>query len=99
MEIAERTSFPQSKVSACVARLRGAGAIDATPDPGDRRRLLLRSAETVSERVAEVRSTSVDTALTAALDGDDPQRLAEVLAALETLARHLSPQAISRLRG
>jgi DNA-binding MarR family transcriptional regulator len=99
MEIAERTGFPQSKVSACVARLRGAGAVDATPDAGDRRRLLLRTAEAASERVAEMRSASADTALATVLGTSDPERLAEVLAALDTLARHLSPQAVSRLRG
>src|SRR5690242_1551492 len=49
-EIAERTGFPQSKVSACVARLREAGAIDAEPDPADRRRLLVRPAARVSAR-------------------------------------------------
>lgn len=96
-EIAERTGFPQSKVSACVARLREAGAIDAAPDPGDRRRLLVRPAATVSARVAEVEAASIDDALVAALGTDE--RLAEVRAALDTLARHLTPQALTRLRG
>jgi DNA-binding MarR family transcriptional regulator len=97
-EIAERTGFPQSKVSACVARLREAGAIDASTDPHDRRRLLVRPAATVSDRVAEIRSAPIDGVLAAALGTDDPERIADVRAALETLAQHLTPQALVRLR-
>lgn len=96
-EIAERTGFPQSKVSACVARLREAGAIEAMTDPNDRRRLLVRPADDVSDRVAEVRSASIDHALTTALGTDDPTRLATVKAALDTLGQHLDPQALARL--
>jgi DNA-binding MarR family transcriptional regulator len=97
-QIAERTGFPQSKVSACIARLREAGAIDTAVDPADRRRLLVRPAAQVSTRVVQVRSTPIDGALAAALGADDPQRIAEVVEALDTLARHLTPQALARLR-
>ncbi|WP_211349401.1 MarR family winged helix-turn-helix transcriptional regulator [Micromonospora pisi] len=97
-EIAERTGFPQSKVSACVARLREAGAIDTEADPTDRRRLLVRPAARISARVDRVRSAPIEGALAAALGTDDPQRIAEVAAALDTLARHLTPQALARLR-
>ncbi|GAA5192242.1 hypothetical protein GCM10023322_51430 [Rugosimonospora acidiphila] len=97
-EIAERTGFPQSKVSACVARLREAGAVDTSTDPQDRRRLLVRPASQVSERVAQVRAAPIDSALGAALGSRDPQVLTEVRAALDALARHLTPQAIARLR-
>ncbi|WP_211288686.1 MarR family transcriptional regulator [Actinophytocola xinjiangensis] len=97
-QIAERTGFPQSKVSACVARLREAGAIDTTVDPADRRRLMVWPAERISPRVAHVRSAPIDGALAAALGTDDPRRIAEVVAALDTLARHLTPQALARLR-
>ncbi|MEJ3748141.1 helix-turn-helix domain-containing protein [Actinomycetes bacterium KLBMP 9797] len=97
-EIAERTGFPQSKVSACIARLRESGAIDTAADPGDRRRLLVRPAARVSPRVARVRSTPIDAALATALGTDDPRLIAEVVSALDTLARHLTPQALARLR-
>jgi len=97
-EIAARTGFPQSKVSACVARLREAGAIDTAADPGDRRRLLVRPAAQVSTRVAEVRAAPIDAALATAIGADDRQRIAEVVAALETLARHLTPQVLTRLQ-
>ncbi|WP_323374029.1 MarR family winged helix-turn-helix transcriptional regulator [Plantactinospora alkalitolerans] len=97
-EIADRTGFPQSKVSACVARLREAGAVVTAADPDDRRRLLVRPAAEVSERVAEIRAVPIDDALATALGPEDPQRIAEVTAALDTLARHLTPQALVRLR-
>jgi DNA-binding MarR family transcriptional regulator len=65
-------------------------------DPRDRRRSLVRVADEPSERVAEVRATRVDAALEAALGGDE--HVAEVTAALETLARRLSPGSVARLR-
>jgi DNA-binding MarR family transcriptional regulator len=97
-EIAARTGLPQSAVSGAVARLRTVGAIVTEPDPGDRRRLLIRPAPEVSRRVQEIRATSIDATLATALDTDDPQRIAEIAALLEELARHLTPQALTRLR-
>jgi DNA-binding MarR family transcriptional regulator len=97
-EITARTGFPQSQVSACVARLREAGSIVTEPDPKDRRRLLIRQAPNVSERVAVVRSTTIDAALAAALGTDDPQEIQKVVATLETLARRLSPDMLARMR-
>jgi hypothetical protein len=46
--------------------------------------------------VAEIRSTSVDATVAAALGTDDPRRVAEVVAALELLAGRLSPEAPTR---
>ncbi|WP_174555117.1 MarR family winged helix-turn-helix transcriptional regulator [Actinomadura hibisca] len=97
-EIAARTGLPQSAVSGAVARLREAGAVSTDPDPRDRRRLLVRPAPAASERVEEVRSVPVDAALATALGTDDPQRVAQVAALLEELARHLTPEAVARLR-
>ena len=65
-------------------------------DPADRRRLLIWPTTEVSERVAEIRSSSVDGTIAAALGIDDPQRIAEVVAALELLAGRLSPEALTR---
>lgn len=95
-EVATRTGLPQSAVSAAVARLREAGSIVTEPDPRDRRRLLIRPNPQPSERVATVRAASVDQAIAAALD--DPATTAEVVALLESLAQHLSPQALARFR-
>jgi DNA-binding MarR family transcriptional regulator len=97
-EVAARTGFPQSAVSACVARLREAGSIVTEPDPKDRRRLLIRPARETSDRVAVIRSTSIDTALAAALGTDDPREVAEVAAALEALAQRLTPDTLARMR-
>ncbi|MES9609239.1 MarR family transcriptional regulator [Actinomadura sp. NPDC000929] len=98
-EIADRTGLPQSAVSAAVARLRDTGAVVTEPDPDDRRRVRVRPAPKPSARVEEVRSSTVDAALAAALDTDDPHRVAEIVGLLEELARHLTPQAVTRLRG
>jgi DNA-binding MarR family transcriptional regulator len=97
-EIVTRTGLPQSAVSGAVARLREAGAVITDPDPRDRRRLLIQPAPEPSGRVNAVRSTSIDAALAAALGTADPQRVAEIVALLEGLARHLTPQALTRLR-
>lgn len=98
-EIALRTGLPQSAVSAAVARLREAGAVITETDARDRRRLLIQPAPEISSRVEQVRSTSIDAALAAALGTEAPQRVAEIVALLEELARHLAPEALSRLRG
>jgi DNA-binding MarR family transcriptional regulator len=94
-DIAARTGFPQSKVSACVGRLREAGAVESETDPADRRRTLIRPAEAVSDRVAEVRAADIDPVLTEALE--DPERLAEVKGALRLLAEHLDPSVLTRI--
>ncbi|WP_328396990.1 MarR family winged helix-turn-helix transcriptional regulator [Nocardia sp. NBC_00416] len=97
-EIAGRTGLPQSQVSGCVARLREAGAVVTEPDPADRRRVLIHQAPEASGRVEVVRSTTIDTALGTALGTGDPDAVAEVVAALETLAQQLTPATLSRLR-
>ncbi|GHJ44656.1 hypothetical protein Cs7R123_19980 [Catellatospora sp. TT07R-123] len=97
-EITERIGFPQSAVSGSVARLRDAGAVRTATDPADRRRQLVHPAEQVSDRVAAIRASGVEAALAAALGTADPGRLAEVVAALDTLARHLGPAALTKLR-
>jgi DNA-binding MarR family transcriptional regulator len=94
-DIAARTGFPQSKVSACVARLREAGAVETDTDPTDRRRTLIRPAKTVSSRVTKVRDADVDPVLTAALK--DPDHLDEIKDALRLVAEHLDPSALARL--
>ncbi|NUT53018.1 MAG: MarR family transcriptional regulator [Saccharothrix sp.] len=96
-EIADRTGLPQSAVSAAVARLREAGAVTTEPDPRDRRRQLVRPQ--VSERVDQVRATSIDAALAKALDTTDHERVAKVAELLADLAHHLTPRAATRLRG
>ncbi|MFI7012333.1 MarR family transcriptional regulator [Streptomyces sp. NPDC050145] len=109
--IASRTGLPQSQVSGAVARLKESGSIETAPDPADGRRQLIRQAAAVSERVAEVRGAGIEEALTTALGASATQsanstgsrddvddRLREVTEALAVLARHLTPESVSRLR-
>ncbi|MGW1783201.1 MarR family winged helix-turn-helix transcriptional regulator [Streptomyces sp. NPDC002143] len=91
-EIAARTGLPQSQVSSAVARLKEAGSVQTAPDPVDRRRVLVRQAADVSERVAQVRAVGIEDALARALGSDDPRRLKEVSEALDVLARNLLPR-------
>lgn len=90
-EIAQRSGLPQSAVSAAVARLDAAGAITLEVDPADRRRTLIRAADHVAERVAQVRASSVDRAIEEAVVSGQPGAAAEVIEALEVVARHLRP--------
>jgi SAM-dependent methyltransferase/DNA-binding MarR family transcriptional regulator len=90
-EITARTGFPQSHVSAAVARLRDGGALVTTVDPNDRRRTLVRPSPEVPRRAARLVSAPVDGALAAALGTKDPREVAEAVAALQALARRLTP--------
>ncbi|MFE6893102.1 MarR family winged helix-turn-helix transcriptional regulator [Streptomyces sp. NPDC057694] len=96
--IAARTGLPQSQVSGAVAQLKETGSVETAPDPDDGRRQLIRQAAEVSGRVAEVRAAGIDEALATALGTDDPKQLREVGDALAVLARHLTPESVSRLR-
>jgi DNA-binding MarR family transcriptional regulator len=86
-EIAARTGLPQSQVSTAVARLKEAGAVTTIPDPTDGRRALITQSTETSPRLAEVRATSIEPALTAALE--DPARVRRVTELLEQLADEL----------
>ncbi|MBI3972745.1 MAG: MarR family transcriptional regulator [Chloroflexi bacterium] len=98
-EIAARTGFPQSHVSASVARLRAvSGALETVADPKDGRRTLVRATAEAPRHTTEVAQSPADRAVAAALGTDDPQAVGEVMAALELLARHLTPQVVARLR-
>jgi DNA-binding MarR family transcriptional regulator len=97
-EIAARTGFPQSHVSAAVARLRDGGALETAIDPADRRRTLVRPHPEAQRRAAQLTLPSIDHALAAALGTDDPQTVAAVAAALETVAQHLAPDTLHRAR-
>ncbi|GAA4257776.1 hypothetical protein GCM10022255_075910 [Dactylosporangium darangshiense] len=90
-EIAARTGFPQSHVSASVARLQERGAVVTGPDPRDRRRTLVRPAPDARGGFLVIGAEPADEALLGAID--DPRALPEVRAALRTLYRHLVPAA------
>lgn len=88
-EIAVRTGLPQSQVSLAVARLREAGSVETRSDPADRRRMLVRQARRLSDRVAKVRETTIEGALATALGTEDPRQVAKITATLENLAKRL----------
>ncbi|WP_210407891.1 winged helix DNA-binding protein [Allokutzneria sp. NRRL B-24872] len=84
-EITARTGFPQSHVSASVARLREAGVLLTTTDPGDRRRTLVRQAPDVPARAAKFLKSTVDDAVAESLGLDDPSEVVELLEKLAEL--------------
>jgi DNA-binding MarR family transcriptional regulator len=89
-EITARTGFPQSHVSASVARLRDGGVLVTAVDLKDRRRTLVRTASEVPRQAANLASAPIDDALRIALAARDPGEVARVLAALELIASSLS---------
>jgi DNA-binding MarR family transcriptional regulator len=90
-EIKERTGFPQSHVSASVARLRDLGVLVTAPDPADRRRTMVRPAEGMVEKAIRRAASSVDTTLAEAIGPDAQDRLPEALAALDLLGELVMP--------
>jgi len=74
------------------------GSVVAEADPADRRRQVLRRNPEVTARRRTVATSSADQAIAAAIGEHEPAELEEVLAALRTLTRWLTPQSIQRLR-
>jgi DNA-binding MarR family transcriptional regulator len=90
-EITARTGFPQSHVSAAVARLREKGGVITTTDPADRRRTLVSPNPEITDRLPTQTWGSVDAVLAKAIGADDPEQTAAAVAALELLARLFTP--------
>lgn len=90
-EITARTGFPQSHVSASVARLREVGGVITTTDPTDRRRTLAAPNPQVQRGLPSLAWEPVDAVVAKAIDSDDPGEAAKAVAALELLARLLTP--------
>jgi DNA-binding MarR family transcriptional regulator len=89
-EITDRTDFPQSHVSAAVARLREAGAFVTEADPRDRRRTLVSPSPEVLARAPQLlAATRVDGALATALGTADDEEVKAIIATLERLAGRL----------
>ena len=92
-QIVERTGFPQSHVSASVARLRDLGMLATTVDPDDRRRTLVaplpehRNRAALAEHELEPIDDIVVAALVERLGPLGADHLAEATAALELLER------------
>lgn len=97
-DIVARTGFPQSHVSGSVAKLRALGVVVTEVDPSDHRRTLVSPAPGAASRGAEHASGPIDETIANALGAGDPNRLGEVVSALELLARRLMPGAEARIR-
>ena len=89
-EITARTGFPQSHVSAAVAKFRDAGVFVTTVDPADRRRTLVRRSPEHAAKAVHV-VAPVEPVLGRAL-GENDFRMFEALDALEMLAGLLLAQ-------
>ena len=93
-EIASRTGLPQGYVSATVARMREQGVFETRPDPGDRRRTLVRLTDDIPRSVARAGAVRVDDALLKALagSGGTDEGLIRVLERLAACLRDLREQ-------
>ncbi len=97
-DITERTGFPQSHVSASVAKLRDLGALVTEADTADRRRTLVYPAPGIIHRGMQHASTPINETIAKALGAADQAQVVQVVAALELLAKLLSPQPLTRIR-
>ncbi len=97
-EITARTGFPQSHVSASVARLREQGVLETRVDAADGRRTLVELADGFRDRRTGRRPVPVERALAAELGSSAPDELEPVFVALEVLAVRLIPGALARGR-
>jgi len=93
-EITARTGFPQSHVSASVARLRQQGVLETSIDAVDGRRTLVSLGDSFRERLATRAPVPIDAALAAELASPDREDLAQVIDALEVVAERMIPQAL-----
>ena len=95
-QIVERTGFPQSHVSASVARLREGGVLVTTADPADRRRTLVAPSGEHLARVEAKRHEfePIDSVIGGAMIDASTftdEQLRDALSALDLLARLLDP--------
>lgn len=100
-EIAGRTGFPQSHVSAAVAQLVNGGAFVRAADPADRRRTLVSPSPRLIALAGDAGDDApvpVDNVIAQASGTADPQVQAELARALELLAEYLPASAVSEAR-
>jgi DNA-binding MarR family transcriptional regulator len=99
-QIVVRTGFPQSLVSSTVAKLKTIGVVDTEVDPVDRRRTLVTVTPMANDRARNnpAAAAPVERTIADAMLGASAQEVAEVVAALELLARHLMLDVLDDLR-
>jgi DNA-binding MarR family transcriptional regulator len=90
-DVTDRTGMPQGYVSECIARLRDTGLVETTTDPSDGRRTLVRFSSGHVRTIVAKGTVAVDATLGRALSESDPDKLAQIVVALSTLAERLRP--------
>ena len=75
-----------------VAKLRDLGIVQTSPDPMDRRRTLVRATAVMVQRGKERGGSPIEGALAKQLGPEDEDQVSEALAALDVLARLLTPE-------
>jgi DNA-binding MarR family transcriptional regulator len=75
-----------------VARLRKIGVLESEPDPTDRRRTVVRATPALREVGRSAPEFPVGAVLSKALAAEQQDHVGEALAALEVLARLLTPE-------
>lgn len=88
-EIAQRTGFVQSHVSASVARLAQRGMLVTGPDPSDGRRTRVRATDQTLNAIGRRAARRIDDTLASAVA--DPAATQRVTALLDELAQLLLP--------
>lgn len=91
-EITERTKFPQSLVSMTVAKLRDLDVVQTAPDPADHRRTLVRATGQMRARAQERGGSPIESVLVKQLGPEHEAQAGAALAALDVLARLLTPE-------
>lgn len=85
-DITARVRFPQSQVSACVARLREDGMVETVTDPQDRRRTLVQLSAEARQGISTRPAAEIDTALAKAIGSTDPGEVECAKRLLDTLS-------------
>jgi DNA-binding MarR family transcriptional regulator len=88
-QITARTGFPQSHVSTSVITLRQFGAVRTETDPRDRRRTLVWVVPEAVKRAHNRITSTADAAIGRALGNPPKADVAEVIGALDMVARRL----------
>jgi MarR family 2-MHQ and catechol resistance regulon transcriptional repressor len=92
-EIARRSGFAQSRVSAVLADLAERGLVTMAPDPKDRRRILVTMTPGAQELLGDGPTFDATATLRRLLAEAPTARAEEMISMLEALARFVEPQA------
>lgn len=95
-DVTRRTGFPQSHVSASVARLRDQGVLTTSVDERDGRRTVITLTDAFRDRLPTRAPAPIEGALAAELGSPDTEDMRPVTDALKLLSERLTPKALAR---